>query len=113
MVRAVVSFEGSGAPLVAEGGGARGGGAGGNQPAPLSNLHGIPTMYLTAENSGRTQGPAIVQALRQAGAQAEHIHLGDRSIRGNGHFAMLETNRKEVFEVIRGWIESKLPATSA
>jgi hypothetical protein len=23
---------------------------------------------------------------------------------------MVETNRKEVFEVIRGWIESKLPA---
>jgi hypothetical protein len=26
---------------------------------------------------------------------------------------MVETNRKEVFEVIRGWIESKLPANGA
>jgi hypothetical protein len=25
---------------------------------------------------------------------------------------MVETNRKEVFEVIRGWIESKIPPRS-
>jgi len=31
---------------------------------------------------------------------------------GNGHFAMVETNRKQVFEVIRGCIDSKLPATA-
>jgi pimeloyl-ACP methyl ester carboxylesterase len=127
LVKAVVSFEGAGEPLV--GGGAAGGrGAGGraggagagrgggataaNQAPALTNLRGIPMMYLTAEASGRTQGPAIVQALQQAGAAAEHIGLGERGIRGNGHFAMLETNRKDVFEVIRGWIESKLPPTA-
>jgi hypothetical protein len=27
---------------------------------------------------------------------------------GHGHFAMVETNRKEVFNVIRGWIESNV-----
>jgi hypothetical protein len=70
-------------------------------------------MYLTAENSGRTNGPAIVAALNQSGAQAEHINLKDKNITGNGHFAMVETNRKEVFEVIRGWIESKVPPSGA
>ena len=70
-------------------------------------------MYLTAENSGRANGPAIVDALKASGAHAEHINLKDRGITGNGHFAMVETNRKEVFEVIRGWIESKLPANPA
>ena len=42
-----------------------------------------------------------------------HINLKDKGITGNGHFAMVETNRKEVFEVIRWWIESKVPPTAA
>jgi hypothetical protein len=101
LTRALVCFEGGGAPLLGAD----------NAVTPLPNLKGIPMMYLTAENSGRMNGPAIVNALTMSGAQAEHINLGDRGIRGNGHFAMVETNRKEVFDVIRGWIESKLPAT--
>jgi hypothetical protein len=75
----------------------------------MPNYKGVPMMYLTAENSGRTNGSAIVAALRQSGALADHINLKDRGITGNGHFAMVETNRKEVFDVIRGWIESKIP----
>ena len=67
-------------------------------------------LYLTAENSGRTGGPAVTQYLRQAGVPAEHLNLKERGIMGNGHFAMLETNNKEVFEVIRDWIEHHLPA---
>ena len=79
LVKAVVCFEGGGAPLIAQA----------NQPAqPLPNLKNIPMMYLTAENSGRTQGPAIVEALNARGARAEHINLKDRGITGNGHFAM-------------------------
>jgi hypothetical protein len=82
-----------------------------NTAKPMPNLKGILMMYLTAENSPMQDGPAIVAALRQSGSRAEHINLRDRAITGNSHWAMLETNRKEVFEVIRGWIESKLPAT--
>jgi pimeloyl-ACP methyl ester carboxylesterase len=100
LVKAVVSFEGAAAPVLAQG----------SQPARTLNVKGIPMMYLTAENSGRTQGLAIVEALGKSGALAEAINLKDRGITGNGHFAMFETNRKEVFEVIRGWIESKFPA---
>ncbi|MBI4265797.1 MAG: hypothetical protein HY657_15585 [Acidobacteria bacterium] len=114
LVKAVVSFEGAGAPLVQAGGaggagraGAAGRGGGANATT-LPNLKGIPMMYLTAERSGRTQGTAIVEALGRSGALAEHIQLKDRGILGNAHFAMLETNRKEVFEVIRGWIEAKI-----
>jgi pimeloyl-ACP methyl ester carboxylesterase len=107
LVRAVVSFEGAGAPVV---------------PVPqvgltetraLRNVAGIPMMYLTAENSGRTAGPGIVEALVKSGARAEHINLGDRGVLGNGHFAMIETNRKEVFAVVHGWIESKVPPGTA
>ncbi len=104
MVKVLVSFEGGGAPLVGQN----------NAPAALlPKLKGLPMMYLTAENSGRTAGPAIVQQLVASGAVAEHINLKDKGITGNGHFAMVETNRKEVFEVVRGWIESKLPASPA
>ena len=74
----------------------------------LKNLAGIPIAYVTAEKSGRTQSPAIVAFLKQAGCDAEDFQLKDKSILGNGHFMMLETNRKEVFEAIRGWIEKKV-----
>jgi pimeloyl-ACP methyl ester carboxylesterase len=99
LVKALVSFEGGAGPVLGPN----------NVPNPMPNYKGIPMMYLTAENSGRTNGPTIVAALQQSGALAEHINLKDRGITGNGHFAMVETNRKEVFEVIRGWIESKIP----
>jgi pimeloyl-ACP methyl ester carboxylesterase len=101
LVKAVVSFEGAGAPLVPVPQ------AGVTETRPLRSVEGIPMMYLTAESSGRTQGADIVAALAKAGARAEHIHLKDRGILGNGHFAMIETNRREVFDVIRSWIESK------
>jgi pimeloyl-ACP methyl ester carboxylesterase len=103
LVKALVSFEGGAGPVLGPN----------NVPNPLPSYKGIPMMYLTAENSGRTNGPTIVAALQQSGALAEHINLKDRGITGNGHFAMVETNRKEVFEVIRGWIESKIPPAAA
>lgn len=103
LVKALVSFEGAAGPVV---------GANGQPPLLVPKVKGLPMMYLTAENSGRTAGPGIVQALTAAGAAAEHINLKDKGITGNGHFAMVETNRKEVFEVIRGWIESKVPPTA-
>jgi pimeloyl-ACP methyl ester carboxylesterase len=104
LVRAVVCFEGAGAPLtpVPQ--------AGLTHTRALEHVAGIPMMYLTAENSGRAAGPDIVAALVKSGARAEHISLKDRGILGNGHFAMIETNRKEVFEVIRGWIQSAVTA---
>jgi pimeloyl-ACP methyl ester carboxylesterase len=104
LVRAVVCFEGAGAPLAAVPQ------VGITATRTLRNASGIPMLYLTAENSGRTAGPEIVKALVASGVPAEHLNLKDRGILGNGHFAMIETNRKEVFDVIRGWVESKVPA---
>jgi pimeloyl-ACP methyl ester carboxylesterase len=94
MVKAIVCVEGGGAP-----------------PDPR-NLQGIPIAYVTAEKSGRTQGPALVASLKQAGCDAEDFQLKDRGILGNGHFMMLENNRRQVFDAIRGWLEQKLPARS-
>jgi len=75
----------------------------------LKNLAGIPIAFVSAEKSGRAQGASVVAFLKQAGCDAEELQLKDRGISGNGHFMMIESNRKEVFDVIRGWVESKVP----
>jgi pimeloyl-ACP methyl ester carboxylesterase len=100
LVKAVVSFEGATAPLVGQGGAAG---------TPLPNLKGMPIMYLLADRGGR-QGKPIVDALLQSGARAELIELRERGILGNSHFAMFENNRRQVFDVIKGWIEQRVPA---
>ena len=100
LVKAVVSFEGATAPLV---------GPGGAAGTPLPNLKGMPIMYLLAERGGRP-GKPILDALMQSGARAELIDLKDRGILGNSHFAMFENNRRQVFDVIKGWIEQRVPA---
>jgi pimeloyl-ACP methyl ester carboxylesterase len=99
LVKALVSFEGATAPLVGQGGAAG---------TPLPNLKGMPIMYLLSERGGRSGGP-ILEALNQSGAKAEVINLKDRGILGNSHFAMFENNRRQVFEVIRTWIEQRVP----
>ena len=100
LVKAIVCFEGAPAPLLGPGGAAQ----------ALANLKNIPILYFEAENSGFAFGRQLLPALKQSGAAAEFLSLKDRGITGNSHFAMVETNRKEIFEVLRGWIESKLPA---
>jgi pimeloyl-ACP methyl ester carboxylesterase len=104
LVKAIVCFEGAGDPLVR---------FGANAPAAtLPNLKGIPVLYVVADNSGLDFGQPIVEALKQSGAAAEYLHLRDRGIRGNSHFAMLETNRREVFDVFRAWTERKVEGGS-
>jgi len=103
LVKAVVSFEGATAPLVGQGGAAG---------TPLTSLKNMPVMYLLSERGGR-QGKPIIDALTQSGAKAELIDLKERGILGNSHFAMFESNRKQVFEVIKGWIEKAVPAATS
>ena len=107
LVKGVVSFEGAPAPLVGVGGA----GVTAVAPVPLPNLKGMPIMYLLADRGGRN-GQPILDALTASGARAELINLKDRGIFGNSHFAMFENNRRQVFEVIRGWIEQRVPASS-
>lgn len=102
LVKGVVSFEGATAPLVGQGGAAG---------TPLPNLKNMPIMYLLAERGGRN-GQPILEALKASGARAELINLKDRNILGNSHFAMFENNRRQVFDVIKGWIEQRVPASA-
>ena len=81
----------------------------GDPPRKLKNLQGIPIVYVVAEKSGRS-GEPTVEFLKQAGCNAEVMNLKDKGILGNGHFMMLENNRRDVFDAIRGWLEQKIPA---
>lgn len=75
----------------------------------LKNLQGIPIVYVVGEKSGRNGDP-VIAFLKQAGCDAELMNLKDKGILGNGHFMMMENNRRQVFDAIRGWIDSKTPA---
>jgi len=103
LVKALASFEGATAPLVGQGGAAG---------TPLPGLKNMPVMYLVSERGGR-QGKPIVDALTASGARAELIDLKERGILGNSHFAMFENNRRQVFDVIKGWMEKVAPPATS
>jgi pimeloyl-ACP methyl ester carboxylesterase len=75
----------------------------------LKNFLGIPIAYVTAERSGRFGAP-VTAFLKQAGCDATDLALKDKGILGNGHFMMLETNRKQVFDMIQAWLQWKVPS---
>jgi pimeloyl-ACP methyl ester carboxylesterase len=110
LVKAVMSFEGQGAPLTQQT--AAGVVPDKAQSKTLPNIKGIPMLYVTAENGNRLQGPAVVESANASGALAEHIALKDRGIRGNSHFAMFEANSRQVWGVFDAWLKQKI-STSA
>lgn len=78
----------------------------------LKNFVGIPIAYVTAERSTR-RGAPVTAYLKQAGCDATDLSLKERGILGNGHFMMLETNRKQVFDAINTWITARIPASGS
>ncbi len=63
--------------------------------------------------SGRPPGKPIIDALTASGARAELIDLKERGILGNSHFANFENNRRQVFDVIKGWMEKVAPPATS
>jgi pimeloyl-ACP methyl ester carboxylesterase len=78
--------------------------------AQMDKYKGFPIACVTAENSGMTNGPAAVDRLKQAGCNAVDVQLKAKGIMGNSHFMMLESNRKQVFDVIEQWISANVKA---
>ena len=75
------------------------------------NFTSVPIAFVTAENSGRTMGPAVADFLKQAGCtDVTDFQIRDKGIKGNGHFAMWETNRKEFWDQLHAWIQTKVKA---
>jgi pimeloyl-ACP methyl ester carboxylesterase len=75
------------------------------------NFTNVPIAFVTAHNSGRTMGPAVADFLKQAGCtDVTDFQMADKKILGNGHFAMWETNRKEFWDQMHAWIQTKVKA---
>ncbi|HEY7486730.1 MAG TPA: alpha/beta hydrolase [Streptosporangiaceae bacterium] len=75
----------------------------------LANLAGgLPVAVVTGEASWHAQFDwAIVEFLRQAGVDADHIVLADLGIHGNGHLMPLERNNAEVASAIAHWLAKR------
>jgi pimeloyl-ACP methyl ester carboxylesterase len=78
------------------------------QPDParrLANLAPLPVAVVTGEASYHAvYDDATVAYLRQAGVAADHLHLSELGIHGNGHMMMLEKNNLEIAGAIRDWL---------
>jgi hypothetical protein len=75
----------------------------------LSNLSNVPIAIVSGEASvfRFTNGP-LVEFLKQAGCDVEHIELAEKGVRGNSHGAMFERNNAEVLTVVTDWMDAQL-----
>jgi hypothetical protein len=64
---------------------------------------------MTSEFGGGGSPVTNVEFLKQVGCDAEMVRLRDYGIIGNGNLMLMEKNNHEVFEVIRQWLDKKLP----
>ena len=77
----------------------------------LPNLANIPMVLVTGEASWMAQdNHGVVDFLRQAGVDIEHLRLEDVGVHGNGHAMMLEKNSDDIAAVIDRWISEKATA---
>jgi pimeloyl-ACP methyl ester carboxylesterase len=75
----------------------------------LTNLAQVPIAVLTAEASVfRFTDEPLVEFLKQAGCNVEHIELAARGVHGNSHGAMFERNNSEVLAVVTDWMGAQL-----
>ena len=73
--------------------------------ARLTGLPTVPVSVVEGETSRMAEacGP-VVEHLREAGVDVEHIVLVEHGLRGNGHGLPIERNNRDVLEVILNWI---------
>lgn len=69
------------------------------------NLKGIPIAWLTSEFGAGGSPVANVEFLKQVGCSVEMLRLRDSGITGNGNLMLMEKNNREVFAVLRGWLD--------
>lgn len=70
-------------------------------------LAGLPIAVVTGETSAFALfGPAIVDFLVHAGAAAEHLHLPDFGVLGNGHGLIYEKNSDQTLAPILRWLDT-------
>jgi pimeloyl-ACP methyl ester carboxylesterase len=69
------------------------------------NLKHIPIAWMTSENGAGGSPVANVAFLKQVGCSVEMLRLRDYGVTGNGNLMLLEKNNREVFGVLRGWLD--------
>ena len=73
-------------------------------------LEGIPVAVVSSETSVQaTFAPDMVEFLVTAGAAAEHLHLPDHGVLGNGHGLIYETNSDEALQPVLQWLSAHTP----
>ena len=76
-------------------------------------LVGVPIVVVTGETSAFAAfGPAIVNFLVHAGAAAEHLHLPDVGVFGNGHGLIYEKNSDETLAPILDWLKEHVSSST-
>lgn len=74
-------------------------------PRRLVNLAGLKVLVVTGEASYHAAYDHCTAGyLRDAGVDAEHVHLPSVGIHGNGHMLMLETNSDDIAKHLCGWM---------
>ena len=72
--------------------------------ARLINLLDIPVLFEIGEASTHASYDEFtVKFLREAGVNVEHLKLGEKGIRGNGHLQFLKRNNLETIELLEKW----------
>ncbi len=111
LVKAIVSLE----PPAPNAGGGRGGGAPTGPrrltatPVAFDKLKGLPVAVVTAEASAAAgRDPGTVAFHREQGLASEQIVLANVGVRGNGPYAMLEKNSRDVLKPILTWLDQRL-----
>ena len=91
-------------------------------PAQLATLAKIPTLIMFGDHLGDVQGgPAnwasslqtcetFVKQLKDAGGDAEMMHLPKLGIRGNSHMLMQDKNSLDLADLILKWIDDHVEA---
>ena len=93
-------------------------------PAQITTLAKIPTIVMFGDHLGDVQGgPAnwansfdtcqrFVQQVKDAGGDAEMMHLPKLGIRGNSHMLMQDKNNLQLADLLLSWIDSHVEKKS-
>lgn len=83
---------------------------GSNPPKQLANLAQVPVLVVTSPSGYHAvYDNCSVQFLQEAGVNAQHVHLQDVGISGNGHMMFMELNNIQIAEeVVEKWIGETL-----
>jgi len=90
-------------------------------PAQLATLAKIPTLVIFGDHLAEVTRPlnwmdafqscnSFVRQLKQAGGDAQMMHLPDLGIKGNSHMLMQDKNSNQIADLLIAWIDGHVEA---